>query len=63
MRLKVDAVRCAGHGRCYAMFPDLFDEDDYGHSVAYLDELADADLDDARVAVGNCPEAAIGIEP
>lgn len=63
MRLDVDAARCAGHGRCYAMFPDLFDEDDAGHAVAYPDELTGADLDAARVAVGNCPETAIGLAP
>jgi len=63
VRLEVDAARCEGHGRCYAMFPDLFDEDEVGHAIAYPDELAPADLDGARVAVGNCPETAIRLAP
>lgn len=63
MRLHVDDARCAGHGLCYAGFPDLFGEDDYGHAVARAGELAGADVKDAQTASDNCPEAAIEIEP
>ena len=32
MRVRVDDERCEGHGRCYALAPELFEPDDIGNS-------------------------------
>ena len=34
-RLRIDDDRCSGNGRCYALFPDLFtdDEPSYGQTI------------------------------
>jgi ferredoxin len=60
--LRVDEGRCVGHGLCYSSFPDLFDEDAYGHSGAYPDQLTPAELADAERAAANCPEGAIRVD-
>jgi ferredoxin len=62
-QVAVDHERCAGHGVCYAGFPELFDEDDYGHAVVREGRLSRTDVDDAHRAADNCPEAAIRIVP
>lgn len=63
VRVVVDGERCAGHGLCYAAFPELFAEDEYGHSVVRDARSAAPERADARRAADNCPEAAIRIEP
>lgn len=59
MRAIVDHDRCNGHGRCFAVAPELFDVDDDGYSV--VDELSvPAEQEDvAREAAGACPSQAI----
>ena len=64
MRIVFDREKCQGHGRCYALAPDLFDADDEGYSVLLVSgELADDQLAAAQLAADNCPEYAITIEP
>ena len=61
MRVTIDTDRCTGHGRCYALAPDVFDADDDGNGVVChigRDLLGD-ELAHAEVAVANCPESAI----
>jgi len=60
MRVEIDYERCTGHGRCYALAPDVFTvrDDGYGE-VAATGELEGELLDHARRAVDNCPEEAI----
>jgi len=63
MRVTVDADKCQGHNRCFALAPELFDVDEYGTAVVIGDGTVAADLEDkARLAVANCPEFAIEIE-
>lgn len=63
MRVHVDRERCQGHGRCYALAPELFEADDLGESSERGDGVVAADLEErARTAVANCPEQAITIE-
>lgn len=62
-RICVDLDRCEGHGRCYAIAPDVLGPmDDHGHSeflVAGIDPQ-DADLlRRADRAVQSCPEEAL----
>lgn len=61
MRLVLDADICVGHGRCYAVAPEVFDADDAGHCVVRPPggEVPDALADQARHGVANCPEGAL----
>jgi ferredoxin len=62
-RVCVDADRCVGHGRCYALAPDVFGADEVGHSIVRLENVSD-DLE-AQAVEGeqNCPEGAITLLP
>lgn len=66
MKVLIDEQRCVGHGRCYAIQPELFEPvDDDGHSIFLPDEVP---ADDAELlakvaeASANCPEQAITID-
>ena len=62
MRIVLDSSKCQGHGRCYALAPDLFDSDDEGYAVLKVDgDVAEALEDQAILASDNCPEYAIEI--
>ena len=62
MRLILDSERCTGHGRCYALAPQLFEPDDEGYGRLLDAGDVPADLVDlARKAALNCPEHAIDI--
>jgi ferredoxin len=62
VKLRLDLDACTGHGRCYELAPELFGEDERGHSVLERDEVP-SDLEErARAAEANCPERAISIE-
>ena len=63
MRIKVDAEKCEGHSRCYALAPELVDVDDLGNAFELSDgEVPEGLEDKARLIVDNCPEYAITIE-
>ena len=54
MRVSVDAAKCAGHGRCYVLAPDVFG--------VLLEADVPLELEDqARLGADNCPESAIRI--
>jgi ferredoxin len=59
VRLSIDPEACAGHGRCYALFPDLFEGDDEGTGVVTCPHPSPAQEEAARLAVVSCPEGAI----
>lgn len=60
MKLTIDAGKCQGHGRCYDLAPDLFEDDDEGYGLVRGDGVVPADQeDDARRAAANCPEGAV----
>jgi ferredoxin len=62
MRVAIDAAKCQGHARCYAVAPGLFDVDDYGQSSVRGDGAVPAEMEDAaRLAVANCPEFAVSV--
>jgi ferredoxin len=62
MKVAVDADLCVGHGRCYALAPDVFGTDDYGHAVVLIAEVEGTLADQARIGADNCPERAITVE-
>ncbi len=59
MKLRVDLDKCTGHGRCYDLAPELFDEDEAGHCVLLHAKVPAGLEPKARVAADNCPEEAI----
>ena len=61
MRVAVDADRCEGHARCWAICPEVFELDDEGHAVV-TQPVVPAELEErARDAATNCPERAITV--
>jgi ferredoxin len=61
VKVRVDRSLCVGHGRCYALGPDLFDEDERGHCVLLRASVPPELEDQARLGEQNCPEGAISI--
>jgi ferredoxin len=63
VRVHIDEERCEGHGRCYALAPELFEPDDIGNSRVIGDgTVPDQRRDEARLAAANCPELAVIVE-
>ena len=63
MRVRVDAEKCQGHGRCFALAPDLFDLDDFGMSSVIGDGTVAPDQEAlVRLVAANCPEFAVEID-
>ena len=63
MKPILDSEKCQGHGRCYALAPDLVDSDDYGDAVLIDDgAVPEGSEDQAQLIVDNCPEFAITLE-
>ena len=63
MRVRIDAERCQGHGRCFTIAPELVESDDLGNGVVIGDGTVTPDLEHkARLIVANCPESAVSIE-
>jgi ferredoxin len=65
-KICVDLDRCEGHGRCYAIAPDLLGPiDDHGHAGFVGDGIDPADeklMERANRAVRSCPEDALSWE-
>ena len=62
MKVSVNAEKCQGHGRCFALAPDLFDLDDFGLSSVIGDGTVPPGRESAvRLVVANCPEFAVEV--
>lgn len=62
MKLQLDNELCQGHGRCFALAPELFDADDEGFAVLLVEGEIPADQEaDAQLCADNCPEFAITV--
>jgi ferredoxin len=59
MRIRIDADKCSGHGRCYDVAPKLFTDDEYGYGQVIVDQIAPEQMAQAQAAVDCCPERAI----
>ncbi|HEX5367304.1 MAG TPA: ferredoxin [Acidimicrobiales bacterium] len=59
MRVSIDTEVCTGHGRCYALAPEVFESDDSGYGVVRRPDVPPELEAAARRAAGNCPERAI----
>lgn len=62
MKIRIDSEACTGHGRCYAVAPELFEADDSGYGQVIEEDVAPEREADARRAVASCPERAISID-
>ena len=62
MKIRFDEERCTGHGRCYALAPELFDADDMGHCLVLAEDVPSGFEEKARIAVDTCPEGALSLE-
>jgi len=62
MRVHVDRAKCVGHGRCYVLAPDVFEDDERGHCVVRKTELPAEFEEQARRGQQNCPEHAITLQ-
>jgi len=63
MRVVIDDERCTGNGRCYAVAPELFTDDDRGYGQVIGDgSIDDHRLDLARRAALACPDQAVTVE-
>ena len=61
MKVVIDVEICHGHGRCYALAPEVFEPDDRGHGLVIAAGLADDLRKQAEIAAANCPERAITV--
>jgi ferredoxin len=62
MRIRVDALRCAGHGVCQLAAPEVFEVGDDA-VVRLLTEQPTAELrGDIEEAVADCPTQALRLE-
>ena len=64
MHIELDSEKCQGHGRCYALAPDLFEPDDEGYAMLLLSPGSAVPPEHegaARLAADNCPEYAITV--
>ncbi len=60
LTIRIDAVKCQGHNRCYALAPELVDVDEWGQAHVRGDGGVPIELHaKAAVLVANCPEHAI----
>jgi ferredoxin len=60
VKVSVDKELCIGHGRCYDVAPELFEDDEEGYAVVRGDGSVPPDqADTARLAVRLCPERAV----
>ena len=63
MRVRIDDELCQGHGRCYALAPEVFEPDDLGQGRVIGDGQVTPGLEDkAKLGALNCPERAVILE-
>lgn len=61
MKIKVLEDKCQGHGRCYAIAPQIFEEDDSGYVVPGEFDVPSGMEEVAERAARTCPERALEI--
>ncbi len=62
-RMRVDIIRCDGHGYCAELLPERIALDDWGYPMVDAAPLDSDDLaDHARRAAAACPLLALRVE-
>jgi ferredoxin len=61
MRIELDNAKCRGHGRCYNLAADTFDEDQRGYSMIRpgAEQVGTTQISTVKNAVATCPEQAL----
>ena len=62
MKVRVDPAKCVGHGRCYVLGGEVFEEDERGYCVIQSEEVPPELETQARLGAENCPEHAITVD-
>ncbi len=62
MKVRVDAAKCEGHGRCFELAPEVYEEDERSHCRIRNATVPPGLEAKARLGQANCPEDAITIE-
>lgn len=62
MKVRVDADLCVGHGRCYALAPEVFGADEMGHCAILDAEPTGERAEGALRAIRSCPEGALSAD-
>jgi ferredoxin len=62
LKVSLDPERCAGHGRCYALAPSVYEADEEGFGLVVIAEPTGEMAEAARLGANNCPERAIDID-
>jgi ferredoxin len=61
VKVRVDADRCQGHGRCAALAPEVYRLDELGFAVGGTTEVEPGCEEQARLGAQSCPERAIQV--
>lgn len=61
MKISISDELCTGHGRCYALAPELVEPDDAGRGVVVQAAVPEGLADQARRAANGCPERAVTV--
>ncbi|MBF6180169.1 Ferredoxin [Nocardia otitidiscaviarum] len=59
MRIEADLTRCAGHGMCEAVAPELFRVGDDERVAVRCAEVPESEREVALLAVDSCPTQAL----
>jgi len=57
--LRIDRIRCDGHGLCAELLPELISLDDWGYPIIKTGTVPDSLVEHARRAVDACPVLAL----
>ncbi len=61
MRIRVDRDLCEANAVCQRAAPEMFKVDDDDRLHILVDELSEAQVERARIAVRRCPRRALSI--
>jgi len=60
--LRVNPIKCTGHGVCAELLPELIEMDPWGYPIVPHARLSDDILPLARRAVADCPVLALSVQ-
>jgi len=61
--LRVDPIRCSGHGLCAELLPELIRLDDWGYPILVESDVPPRLEQVARRACSVCPDLALLLDP
>jgi ferredoxin len=61
-RLRIDRIRCDGHGLCAELLPELIELDDWGYPMLSAGPVPEHLSEHARRAIAACPVLALRLE-